>query len=335
MLRSATFRLTASYLAILMAISLLFSLVLFNISSQEIATGLRHQMPYYQRLLGDGFEQGLQSYQDQELDLARHHLELELVLVNLGILLVAGGASYGLARRTLQPIEEAFEAQSRFTADASHELRTPLTAMKTEIEVALRDPKLPEAEARQLLQSNLEEVAKLEALSNGLMRLAQHDHNTYTSFEAVSLAQVAASAIEHQNGTIKQRSVTVVNEVEPLLVAGDPAHLAELISILLDNAVKYSPLGSTITLVTKPQGYFAQLEVRDEGPGIADADLPHIFDRFYRAESSRSKDTVSGYGLGLSIARKIAELHHGSIEVVTKLGRGTTFIVKLPLAPKN
>jgi len=334
MLRSATFRLTVSYLAILMSISILFSLVLFNTSSRELGVGLHRQMPYLQQLIGDANFPGLQSFQDQELEGARHRLELQLVLVNLGIMLAAGGASYWLARRTLRPIEMAFEAQSRFTADASHELRTPLTAMKTEIEVALRDPAMPEAEARQLLQSNLEEVAKLEALSNGLMRLAQHDHQTHTSFEAVSLAQVAAAAIEHQNGKIKQRAVTISNAVEPLLVMGDREHLAELISILLDNAIKYSPTGATITLATKQHGHLAHFEVRDEGPGIADTDLPRIFDRFYRADSSRSKDKVSGYGLGLSIARQIAELHHGSIEVVSKLGHGTTFTVKLPLAPQ-
>lgn len=335
MLRSATFRLTLSYLAILMALSILFSLVLYHSSSAELRNGLHQQLKYYRQEQVFSFDPNLQTIQDQEYTDAEHRLQLQLSLVNLIILVAGGGASYWLARRNLRPIEAAFEAQSRFTGDASHELRTPLTAMKTEIEVALRDKSLPAADAREVLTSNLEEIAKLEALSNGLLRLAHHDRDDRSAFEPTSLARVAAAAIERLNGSIKHHPVTVFNEVEPFLVMGDREHLVELMTVLLDNAIKYSPAKGEIVLATRIRGGVVLLDVRDQGPGIAAQDLPHIFDRFYRADASRSKDKVKGYGLGLSIARKIAELHRGSIEVSSRDGHGSTFTVKLPLAPEQ
>jgi two-component system sensor histidine kinase CiaH len=333
MFRSATFRLTLSYLGILMSISILFSVVLYNISAHEIHTDLRRQLPYFQQYqMDDSFGQGFQGYVLQQETISEHRLQLQLILVNLVILVAAGAASYWLARRSLRPIEDALEAQSRFTADASHELRTPLTAMKSEIEVALRNPKLSPIDTREVLVSNLEEISKLEALSNGLLRLAQHGNEDGESFAPVSLAKISSDAVTRMETAIRRRPVTVYNEVEPTIVWGDAQHLTEVLAILLDNAIKYSPPKSPITLSSHVQGNFAYLEVKDEGLGIDELDLPHIFDRFYRAESSRTKEQTGGYGLGLSIAQKISELHGGSIEASSEVGKGSIFTIKLPFS---
>jgi signal transduction histidine kinase len=333
MFKSATFRLTASYLAILMSISIIFSLVLYNVSVHELHNDLRRQLPYFQQFqTDDGFGQGFAGLETQQESIAQHRLQIQLILVNLIVLAAAGVASYWLARRSLKPIEEALEAQSRFTADASHELRTPLTAMKSEIEVALRSPKLSGKEARDLLASNLEEIGKLETLSNGLLRLAQHDNHDSEAFAPVSLAKVSADAVERMATAIKKKSIKVSNEVEPTIVWGDRQHLTEVVAILLDNAIKYSPAKSEVRLMSKVQGNFALLQVHDQGQGITEVDLPHIFDRFYRADTSRSKDKTNGYGLGLSIAQKIADLHGGTIEATSKFGKGSVFTLKLPLS---
>jgi signal transduction histidine kinase len=333
MFTSATFRLTASYLGILMAISIIFSIVLYNVSAHELHNDLRRQLPYFQQFQpDDGFGQGFQGFENQQETDALHRLQIQLILVNLIILVAAGGASYWLARRSLKPIEEALDAQSRFTADASHELRTPLTAMKSEIEVALRDPKLTPKDTKELLASNLEEIGKLEALSNGLLRLAQHDNHDSETFVAVSLAKVSTDAIERVKGALKRNTVKIFNEVEPTMVWGDRQHLTEVVAILLDNAIKYSPAKSSVRLTSRFDGNFAYLEVHDKGQGISAEDLPHIFDRFYRADTSRSKDKTSGYGLGLSIAKKIVELHGGAIEATSELGKGSVFTLKLPLS---
>jgi signal transduction histidine kinase len=316
-----------------MAISIIFSVVLYNVSARELHNDLRRQMPYFEQFQpNSGFGEGFEGFEGQQEANSEHRLQLQLVLVNLIILVAAGGASYWLARRSLRPIEEALEAQGRFTADASHELRTPLTAMKSEIEVALRSPKLDAKETRELLASTLEEIGKLESLSNGLLRLAQHSDDDREAFVEVSLAKVATDAVERLSGAIKRRPVVIYNEVEATMVWGDRQHLTEVVAILLDNAIKYSPPKSAVTLASKVQGHYAYLEVRDKGQGIAAADLPHIFDRFYRAETSRTKDQAGGYGLGLSIAKKISELHGGSIEVSSRVGHGSSFTLKLPLS---
>src|SRR6266496_4964286 len=183
MFKSATLKLTGWYLALIVGISVAFSLVLYHSSSESINAGfdhqrtaLRKQFEYYGLTPSPSSLDGLQS---SEMNAAEQRLIANLTLVNLAVFVVGGAVSFYMARRTLQPIEQAMEAQTRFTADASHELRTPLTAMQTEIEVALRDAKLPPKEARALLESNLEEVRRLEDLSNGLLALANQDKETF------------------------------------------------------------------------------------------------------------------------------------------------------------
>lgn len=315
-----------------MAISVLFSVVIYSTSEKELQQSYHRESMIYQ--LGSGFRFNLYTGQSnatpEELFFqAKARLKLNLVIINAGILLLAGGASFVLARRTLVPIEAALEAQGRFAADASHELRTPLTAMKSEIEVALRGKELPSAEARELLKSNLEEIAKLENLSAGLLKLSQKDGQAIAK-TPVNLFDASVVAIGRLEAAAKKREVQVVNNVKAITIAGDHESIVELMAILLDNAIKYSPAKSTITLSGTTRSHWASIAVRDEGQGIAPIDIPHIFDRFYRADTSRSKQQISGYGLGLSIAKKITDLHDGTIDVTSRPGKGSVFTVRLP-----
>ncbi len=327
MIRSAVLRLTLWYLAIIMALSVGFSFFLYRVSADELNRGFHHQAVVY-------FTQfGIISPQPQreiELSEGRTHLRNDLLLFNLIILLIGGATSYVLARRTLHPIEEALDSQSRFTADASHELRTPLTAMQTEIEVALRDKQLTKGEAKQLLKSNLEEVAKLRALSDGLLRLARQDNQLLDG--QADLRKVATAAISRARPLLAAKSMELQDQIPKVQVKGDEQSLIELMVVLLDNAIKYSDPSKKIILQAVAHSHHVDLKVIDEGYGIKAADLPHIFDRFYRSDASRSKKQTEGYGLGLSIAQKIADLHGGSIEVQSKLGQGTTFVVRLQSA---
>jgi signal transduction histidine kinase len=242
--------------------------------------------------------------------------------------------SYGLARRTLQPIGEAFEAQGRFTADASHELRTPLTAMQTTIEVGLRDPKLDLTQAKDLLAGTLDEVKKLSALSNGLLKLTRSNTGNIPK-DPVSLAGVANQAASQLEPAAQAKSVNIKNEVGDEIVKGDAVSLREVATILLDNAIKYSHEGGTVILSSRVAGKYVYLQVKDEGQGIKASDLVHIFDRFYRADNARSRMGVDGYGLGLPIAKKLIEAHGGSVEASSTPGKGSTFTVKLPLNPNS
>ena len=327
---SPTLRLTLSYLAILMVVSLILTIPLYRVSASEADRGLRRERLYFEGVTPDAIDPSYQQIEKGQASGLHTRLQTQLLGLNIIILALGGGLSYYLARRTLSPIERALASQARFAADASHELRTPLTAMKSEIEVALRDRQLPLDDARELLSSNLEEVAKLEALAAGLLRLARHDNEPLPRAK-VSLREVVRRSVDRVQAAATKRSITLTVGDIDTAVMGDFDSLVELTVTLLDNAIKYSHADGEVEIGVRRHGTIADLSIRDSGIGIAPADLPHIFERFYRADTSRSK-TTPGYGLGLSIAARIAELHHGSIDATSRLGHGTTFIVHLPTA---
>lgn len=324
MFESATVKLTAWYLAIIVTVSLLFSVVIYSIASTEVGSRIsslqRNARPDF------AFTQSLEDVRDAQVHQAETNLISSLLITNVCIWIAGGIGSYYLARRTLQPIEEAHEAQSRFTSDASHELRTPLASMKTELEVALRDASISKDEMRELLESNLEEVNKLTKLSQTLLQLSQLDHKNIER-EKVILADAAKTAIsrfEKTNGRIQ------LTEHKTPAVYANKSAVEELLTILLDNALKYSPDGSPVQLTLIHQKNMTGFEVVNTGEGIPAEILPFIFDRFYRVDASRTGGKKKGYGLGLSLAKKIVELHGGELTVSSAPQQATTFRVLLP-----
>jgi len=333
---TATLRLTAWYLAVLMTISISFSAALYQTSSRELAQNISRQANRLRQISFDEFVRPITIADLQaELERSRAHLRASLIVYNFIILAAGGAASFWFARRTLRPIQSALEIQSRFTADASHELRTPLTAMKSEIEVALRAKEFNHQEAKELLQSNLEEIDKLERLSTSLLQLAHYDEGGGSvTFEKIDLKPIAQESIATLTKVASRRHITIVPELRPVKLTADAASLQELISILLDNAIKYSHEKGEVRVKLTTQARHAVLTIHDQGLGIKANEIPHLFERFYRADTSRSKTRINGYGLGLSIAKGITDVHGGSIEVSSKLNKGSTFTVRLPLNRK-
>jgi len=333
MFRSALIKLTFLYLAIIMIISLFFSLNLYRISTQEIDRALNKQKDFYSR--GDRMFGGintpeLQDYMEEQLLEGKRSVFYQLAYTNFVIFVVGGGISYLLARMTLRPIEESHEAQSRFAADASHELRSPLSAMKSEIEVTLRDPNLDKKEAVRILESNLEEVNKLQKLSEGLLELARDNGDSLLK-EEILVSELIKDACEKVSKNAKARKIEIVDSTgDKLSVFGNKESLSELFGILLDNSIKYSEPDKKIVITTHKKDKTVEVRIKDEGFGIKGSDLPHIFDRFYRAEISRSKNKIDGYGLGLSLAKKIVESNKGNIIAESTDGQGTVFMVTLP-----
>lgn len=322
---------TVWYLAIILALSLGLSIALYRVSSTDLTRDAARQVMYFNNFLGNQDLFNYQQLRSRQLAADQRHLKTNLLLFNLLVLIGGGGLSYMLARRTLSPIEEALEAQKRFSADASHELRTPLAAMQTEIEVALRDPKLGKKKAVELLGSNLEEINKLTSLSEGLLRLAGTGRTPVLN-QKVSILQAAKQAEERLTKAAAAKNITIKQSVKPAAVPGDSQSLTDLTAILLDNAIKYSAEGGEVTITGGKRAKEAYLSVSDKGIGINKSDLPHIFNRFFRADSSRAKTQAGGYGLGLAIAKKIVEIHKGYIEVKSAPGKGATFTIHLPLA---
>jgi two-component system sensor histidine kinase CiaH len=329
-LGSTTARLAASYLAIIMVLSISFSYVLYKTSAHELG----RQIPpvsMFDPEQPDPLE--YHHFFDQRINEGRGHLLERLVLLNLFVLGAGAVFSYYLARRTLQPIESAMEAQSRFVTDASHELRTPLTAILTANEVAQRKSSLTLKQARDTIKSNTEEIIKLQGLTDGLLSLAAQDINGPLFSQPVSLQDITGEAMNRVLAAAQAKQIAIQDNVPDIKVSGDQAKLAQVATILLDNAVKYSSDKSTVYIEGHGKDGHGYLSVRDEGIGISAADLPLIFDRFYRADPARTKPDTDGYGIGLSIARKIIEQHRGRITVSSAPGKGSIFVLQLPLAP--
>lgn len=225
----------------------------------------------------------------------------------------------------------AYHAQiTRFTADASHELRSPLAAMRAAVEVALGQPR--EAQAyRDVLSSLGEQCERLTVLVNGLLLLARADAGEVdVQREPVDLAALAADVAETYEPLAEERAVRLMAVTRsPVPVLGDASRLRQLVTNLIDNAIKFTPAGGTVTIQVERDGTRASLIIRDTGQGIAANHLPQVFERFYQASTARSS---GGYGLGLSICRWIVSAHSGSIEAMSDEGVGTTFRVILPVA---
>jgi heavy metal sensor kinase len=230
-------------------------------------------------------------------------------------------------------LEQAFERERRFTADASHELKTPLAVLRGDIEVALRRERTPE-EYQRVLQSSLEEIARLTKLTEDLLTLARSDEGeSVLELEQVQLDQLASEARVYIAPLADSAGVALSYDApaSPVVVEGDQKRLKQLLVNLLDNAIKYTPAGGSARLALAVEDANAVIEVTDTGRGIPAAALPHIFERFYRQTDPRDS-RVTGFGLGLAISKWIVDAHGGSIEVNSREGRGSSFTVRLPLA---
>jgi signal transduction histidine kinase len=335
MFRSALFKLTAAYVAIVMAISISFSVILYNLAVTELQTGFQNQ---YVRWLTEYRPYGLRQPGDPATELAAraNHIYAQLVYFNILVFIFTGIASYWLARRTLRPIERAHEQQKRFTADVSHELRTPLTALKMDTEVTLLDKKATINQLRQTLEGNLEETRRMENLINNLLLLASLEANQLrTEFARLNAKEIASGALTIVKRLADSKQITVTSTLSENYVIGDRSSLTQLCIILLENAIKYSPKKATVHFSVMRKAQTVEFAIEDTGAGIAPEDLPHVFDRFYRADRARSEHQSSGYGLGLSLAKLIADLHSGEIVLTSSQGKGTRAVVRLPLAPKK
>lgn len=330
MFKTARVKLTAWYLMIIMSISILFSVVIYRGINAELHRFERRlPMPISRVFLEDRLDLEMISE-------ARGRLVTTLVIINLAILGIAGAAGYFLAGRTLEPIEAMVEEQNRFISDASHELKTPLTSLKSAFEVYLRNKRRTQEEADEIARDGITDVNRLQSLSESLLTLTQYQKpNGNMHVESLSLRPIVSEAIRKIMPLAKEKTIAIKKQVRDDTVRGNHYALVDLFVILLDNAVKYTDNKGTIQVTAKKADGFVFVVVNDSGIGISKKDLPHIFDRFYRADSARSGFKQNGYGLGLAIAKKIVDLHEGSIKATSAPGKGSTFTVRLPAGQKH
>lgn len=222
----------------------------------------------------------------------------------------------------LGELEQSVTAQRRLVADASHELRTPLTALRTNAELLARGDRLTTTQRDRASAALARQIRAMSVLVNDLIDLAR-DEEPIPLVEDVRLAPLLAYTVETARTHWPSTPFRLVVADDSVTLPGVPARLARLISNLLDNAAKYSPPGAPVEVVLST----GELTVRDHGPGIAEQDLPHIFDRFYRADQARS---LPGSGLGLAMARQIARAHRAELTAHRVPGGGALFRLALP-----
>ncbi len=259
----------------------------------------------------------------------------------VGVVLLCGWWLAGIA---MEPVRESYQRLKQFTADASHELRNPIAVIQTNVQVALSDPN-PDLEFQKSQLETIERITRrLGRLIEDLLFLARHDGGiTNQKRETCNLSQILYEVGEEQQAIAQQKQITLElpHEDKNLLVSGDRDRLGRLFTNLVSNAIAYTPKGGKVEIIAQPLNSInqVQVQVKDTGIGIPEAELSQIFERFYRYQPQKSSKSsskagnsaTSESGLGLAIAKAIAESHQGQINVESKVGQGTTFTVNLPI----
>jgi two-component system, OmpR family, sensor histidine kinase CiaH len=263
---------------------------------------------------------------------------LVLVLVGgggLGLLLSLAAAWF-LSDRALIPIQQAFQRQHEFVADASHELRTPLTVLRSATDLLNQHRDEPLERNGELFDDLRGEIARMERLAQDLLTLARSDTGGLELMTApLEIADVAAEVVRRTTPLAQSEGVqlSLRAEPQPSTVEADPDRMQQVLLILIDNAIKHTPPGGSVTVQVRRHGQTAQITVADTGTGIAPEHLPRIFDRFYRADRARAHEQ-GGTGLGLAIAKMLVEAHGGQLQLSSTVGVGTQATVSLPLVSR-
>ena len=323
-------RLALSYLAVIMTLSLAFSVIIYAITSAQLnrplPPGEHAQQP--PEIIERQFSHRLEQRNSE----TRGSVIISLVVLNGVMLLVGYWLSLLLARRTLEPIERSIEQQAQFVSDASHELRTPLSALLLNNEVALRKPTLTDKKARQVLGQNVAEIKKLTELSNSLLDLAKSEQ-TMTEPELVNPATLIEEVVTRFTPAAQVKWVKLVydNQSPTGDVPLQANAVRQILAIFMDNAIKYAPpKNGEVALQARLKKNTLEFIVKDNGPGIAPGDQKHIFERFYRADAARTRTGVSGHGLGLAIAKSLANHCGYTIRVKSQPPNSTEFTLVVP-----
>lgn len=314
----ARLRLTLFYTGLIIIVLIIFSLSLYISFLRNIKNDIEKDFP---------------NPRQERLIVHRSTSRLaELILfIDGGIILFVGFFGFFLTKETLEPIQQTLEAQKKFAADAAHELRTPLAVIKTDLEIFLRTDH-EETPERKIMASNLEEVNRMSRIVNNLLSLVRLESNQENfRFGRINLSQLTDQTLKNISSYALNKKIKMKKQFEPdLYVLADQTKLEETILNLLKNAVDYSKDNGLIEVELKKTKNKAELSIRDYGIGISDQDLPHIFERFFRADNAR-QNKKTGSGLGLAIVREIVRKHRGQIQIESKLNQGAIVIVTLPL----
>ncbi len=318
----ARLKLTTIYSAGVFALLVVFSLAIYSFFSKNITSNLEYN--------GQDQEES-QNIELQVIQRAKDQLLAVLLTVDGLVIVLVAGMSYYLAGKTLRPIEESYEKQKKFVADAAHELRTPLAVIKTGAETLLMGG-ARENEYEKFTRDSLEEINFLTALANDLLFLTRGDSFKKNEFEKIDIGLIAKKQAALMREYAKNKQVDLEDDIGgDFHIQGSKPDVKRLLANLIKNAIDYNKPGGKVIVFAGAEKNQVVLKITDNGMGIAQKDLSRVFDRFYKVDMARVK-TASGAGLGLAIAKEIVDSHGGKMEIESKLGKGTEITIFFPPA---
>ncbi|MDO4872033.1 MAG: HAMP domain-containing sensor histidine kinase [bacterium] len=328
--RRQTLRLAATYLAVMMLFSLVFSAAIFGIFANNLNRPMRQKD--FSNEVSEEWREARRNFEKQVEN--RNHETLSTILISLiafnGVILLAGAwASWLLARWTLRPIEQNMALQAQFVSDASHEIRTPLAAMLLSNEVALRKKQLTEPKSREVLAKNIEEIQKLTTLTENLLALSKNEKSKIAPSKFNSKDLILA-VFEKLLPRAEAKEISLKFKGEDFAITANQAVAEQILTIFAENAIKYSPAQKEVEITARKSKKAVIFEIQDFGEGISKTDQRRIFERFYRSDSARTRGENSGYGLGLAIAQNLAERNNFQLLVESEPQKGAKFILKIP-----
>lgn len=336
MRKSEVNRLTLSYLAVIMTLSLIFTGIIYLLStaslnrpllpSEEENSSVSVEAPEFEE---HSFENTFRKRLERRDNTTRMTIIYSLAGFNLGIFVIGIFVSRSLAKLTLAPIERAMMKQTQFIFDASHELKTPLTAMLVRNEVALRKKSLPEEKAREVIEKNIEEILKMKELTASMLDVARENGEPEKSTE-INVPELLADLQEKLAPVARGRGVKIETEMnlgKNLRASVAKNTLEQILTIFADNAMKYSG-EKIIYLRAGRRGKNVAFSVKDNGAGVKKEDQKRIFERFYQVDAARTRtEDKTSHGLGLAIAKNLAERQGYKIVLRSGEGRGAEFEV--------
>ncbi len=294
-------------------------------------------IPVYNYDRGNNYLEGYirSSQMTQDIEIVLDRLLWGLGVGGIGVVGLTGLGGIWLTRQSLKPIEHSFQQLQQFTADAAHELRSPLAAMKTSVQVMQYYPERIHPQDWKKIIAIASTTDHMIRLVEDLLLLARMDRidiAEITQWSDLSLTKILADLLELFQSPAREKNITLQTDIlAEVKIKGDRSQITRLFRNLLDNALQYTPSGGIVTLQVKRHEHNVIVSIEDTGIGIAPENIPFIFDRFWRADKARSR-RYGGMGMGLAIAKAIAEAHRGEISVISKPSIGTAFKVKLPLS---
>ncbi|MFA6392905.1 MAG: HAMP domain-containing sensor histidine kinase [Candidatus Paceibacterota bacterium] len=321
--KKAVLLLTTYYTLGVFVVLTIFNIMVYGlfVNSLQIKEHENKEVSLSENYLNEEEENRMQEIQDNLFNI--------LLISDAIILLLTLIVAYISSKKTLAPLEESYKRQTRFVADAAHELRTPLAVMKAGAEVILRNNRTID-EYEKFVKECLEEVERLTTLSNDLLFLAHNNNKKINLTSKVSLSLICKKQIETMRIYASIKNITIEDFVDDRLeILGNREDLVRLVINLLKNAIDYNKKGGEVKVTLRKRNNKIALSIEDSGIGIKKEDLAQIFERFYKADNSRTQNSSSA-GLGLSIVKEIADEHKGTIEVYSNVNKGTTFIVIFP-----